>query len=181
MFAVIKTGGKQYRVTADDVLKIGKLDGQAGDMIEFGEVLVHGEGENATFGSPLVDGARVTAEVVEQGRARTVIAFKKRRRQNSRRKRGQRQHETTVRILEILASGQTASRKPQPAASTADVTSEGAKGTVDVTASTDMALENQAPAATAKEPKAAKPRASKEASKAEGTQSADSSDGAENN
>jgi large subunit ribosomal protein L21 len=111
MFAVIKTGGKQYRVAAEDVLKIEKIAGNAGDIIEFAEVLAVGEGENATFGAPFVDGAIVTAEVVEQGRANTVIAFKKRRRQNSRRTRGHRQHETTVRISEILTGGAKPSKK----------------------------------------------------------------------
>jgi len=105
MFAVIKTGGKQYRVAANDVLIIEKLAGEAGDTVEFGEVLAFGEGDAATFGAPFVDGATVTAEVIKQGRAKTVIAFKKRRRQNSRRKHGHRQHETTVRIMEILTGG----------------------------------------------------------------------------
>ena len=105
MFAVIKTGGKQYRVAANDLLKVEKLAGNAGDVIEFAEVLAVGEGDNATIGAPFVEGAVVTAEVVEQGRAKTVIAFKKRRSQNSRRKRGHRQHLTTVRIAEILTGG----------------------------------------------------------------------------
>ena len=112
MFAVIKTGGKQYRVAANDVLKIEKLAGEAGDIVEFGQVLAHGEGDNVTIGAPFVEGAIVTAEVVEQGRAKTVIAFKKRRRQNSRRKHGHRQHETTVRIAEILTGGPSRRRRP---------------------------------------------------------------------
>lgn len=111
MFAVIKTGGKQYRVVANDVLKIEKLAGNPGDMVEFAEVLAVSEGADATIGAPLVAGALVTAEVVEQGRARTVIAFKKRRRQNSRRARGNRQYETTVRISEILTGGAKPSKK----------------------------------------------------------------------
>ena len=69
MFAVIKTGGKQYRVAANDLLKIEKLAGDVGDIVEIGHVLAHGEGDNVTFGAPFVDGALVTAEVVEQGRA----------------------------------------------------------------------------------------------------------------
>ena len=105
MFAVIKTGGKQYTVAADDLLKVEKLAGDAGDMVEFSEILMVGEGADATIGKPFVDGALVTAEVVEQGRARKVIAFKKRRRQNSKRTRGHRQHETTIRIAEILTGG----------------------------------------------------------------------------
>jgi large subunit ribosomal protein L21 len=111
MFAVIKTGGKQYRVAANDLLKVEKLAGNAGDIIEFAEVLAVGEGENAAIGAPFVDGAIVTAEVVEQGRAKTVIAFKKRRRQNSRRTRGHRQHLTTVRIAEILTGGARPAKK----------------------------------------------------------------------
>ena len=112
MFAVIKTGGKQYTVAADDLLKVEKLAGDAGDMVEFSEVLMVGEGADATIGKPFVDGALVTAEVVEQGRARKVIAFKKRRRQNSKRTRGHRQHETVIRIAEILTGG----AKPKKAA-----------------------------------------------------------------
>lgn len=119
MFAVIKTGGKQYRVAADDLLKIEKIDAEAGDIVEFGEVLMVGEGSDASVGAPFVDGALVTAEVIEQGRARKVIAFKKRRRQNSKRSRGHRQHLTTVRISEILTGGakpsKKAAAKPAPA------------------------------------------------------------------
>jgi len=111
MFAVIKTGGKQYRVAANDLLKIEKLEANVGDIVEIGSVLAHGEGENVTFGAPFVDGALVTAEVVEQGKNRTVIAFKKRRRQNSRRKIGHRQLLTTVRIAEILLGGAKPAKK----------------------------------------------------------------------
>jgi large subunit ribosomal protein L21 len=111
MFAVIKTGGKQYRVAANDVLKIEKVAGEVGDLVEIGQVLAHGEGDNVVLGAPFVDGALVTAEVVAQGRAATVIAFKKRRRQNSKRRRGHRQYETTVRIDEILIGGAKPSKK----------------------------------------------------------------------
>lgn len=112
MFAVIKTGGKQYRVATDDVLTLEKLDGDAGEMVEFSDVLMVGTEGDVTIGSPLVDGALVTAEVVTQGRGRKVIAFKKRRRQNSRRKKGHRQYLTTVRISEILTGGAKPSKKP---------------------------------------------------------------------
>jgi large subunit ribosomal protein L21 len=104
MFAVIKTGGKQYRVAADDLLKVEKIKGEPGEIVQFGEVLVVG-GEPATLGTPTVAGASVAAEVVEQGRGPKVIAFKKRRRKNSRRKRGHRQEFTLVRITEILTDG----------------------------------------------------------------------------
>ena len=111
MFAVIKTGGKQYRVAANDLLKIEKLEAKVGEIVELSQVLAHGEGENVIFGAPFVDGAMVTAEVVEQGKNRTVIAFKKRRRQNSRRKIGHRQLLTTVRIAEILLGGAKPAKK----------------------------------------------------------------------
>ena len=119
MFAVIKTGGKQYRVAADDVITIEKLEGVAGDKIEFTEILMVGVGADATIGAPFVEGAVVSAEVVDQGRAKKVIAFKKRRRQNSKRSRGHRQHQTIVRILDIAAAGGKAkksSKKTEAAA-----------------------------------------------------------------
>ncbi|MCO5080483.1 MAG: 50S ribosomal protein L21 [Rhizobiaceae bacterium] len=111
MFAVIKTGGKQYRVAANDVLKVERVAGEVGEIVQFGQVLAFGEGDSATLGAPFVDGASVAAEVVEQGRGEKVIAFKKRRRQNSRRKRGHRQLLTTVRITEILTGGAKPSKK----------------------------------------------------------------------
>jgi len=103
MYAVIKTGGKQYRVAADDVLTVEKLAGEPGAKIEFGEVLMLG-GDSVKIGAPLVSGALVKAEVVEQTRGPKVIAFKKRRRKNSRRKRGHRQDLTTVKITEIIGA-----------------------------------------------------------------------------
>ena len=99
MFAVIKTGGKQYSVAAEDQLKVEKLAGEPGDIVEIKEVLMVGN----TVGTPLVEGAMVTAEIIEQGRSCKVIAFKKRRRQNSRRTIGHRQHFTRVRITEVNA------------------------------------------------------------------------------
>jgi large subunit ribosomal protein L21 len=104
MFAVIKTGGKQYRVAAEDVLKVEKVKGDPGEIVQFGEVLLVG-GEAVTVGAPTVAGASVAAEVLEQGRGPKVIAFKKRRRKNSRRKRGHRQEFTLVRVTEILTDG----------------------------------------------------------------------------
>ena len=102
MFAVIKTGGKQYRVAANDVLTIEKLEAEAGAVIEFNEVLVIGVGADAKIGAPFVSGATVKAEVVEHNRGAKVLSFKKRRRQNSKRIRGHRQHHTVVRITDIL-------------------------------------------------------------------------------
>ena len=111
MFAVIKTGGKQHRVVADDVLTVGKLDGDVGSKITFGEVLAIGSGDDIMIGAPLVSGASVAAEIVEHARGPKVIAFKKRRRQNSRRKRGHRQLLTTIKITEILTGGAKPSKK----------------------------------------------------------------------
>jgi large subunit ribosomal protein L21 len=113
MFAVIKTGGKQYRVAAEDTLEIDRVAGEVGQIVEIGRVLAHGEGDKVTIGSPFVEDATVTAEVVEQGRGPKVIAFKKRRRQNSRRTRGHRQLLTTVRISEILIGGAKPSKKAE--------------------------------------------------------------------
>jgi large subunit ribosomal protein L21 len=114
MYAVIKTGGKQYRVAANEVVTIEKVAGDAGATVEFTEVLmVAGSGE-AKVGKPLISGAKVVAEVVEQGRAPKVIAFKKRRRKNSRRKRGHRQEFTLIRITEILTEGKKPSKTAAP-------------------------------------------------------------------
>ena len=103
MYAVIKTGGKQYRVAPDDVLTIEKVRGDAGANVEFAEVLMIG-GDTPKFGSPLVSGAKVVGEFVEATRGPKVISFKKRRRKNSRRKRGHRQDLTTVRIKSIIGA-----------------------------------------------------------------------------
>jgi large subunit ribosomal protein L21 len=103
MYAVIKTGGKQYRVAADDILEVEKVAGDAGATVEFGEVLMIGGDAGAKIGAPFLSGAKVLAEVVEQGRGPKVIAFKKRRRKNSRRKRGHRQELTTIKIKSIVA------------------------------------------------------------------------------
>src|SRR3954471_18235821 len=113
MFAVIKTGGKQYRVAAEDKLKVEKVAGEPGEIIQFGEVLVVG-GDSVTLGAPTVSGASVAGVVVAQSRGPKVIAFKKRRRKNSRRKRGHRQEFTLVRITEILTDGAKANQNPPP-------------------------------------------------------------------
>jgi large subunit ribosomal protein L21 len=113
MFAVFKTGGKQYRVAAEDVLKVDKIEGEPGEIVEFGEVLAVG-GESVTLGAPTVAGATVAAEVLDQGRGGKIIAFKKRRRKNSRRKRGLRQEFTLLRITEILTAGKKPSKTPPP-------------------------------------------------------------------
>ena len=101
MYAVIKTGGKQYRVAADDILDIEKRTGEAGEKITFDNVMMIGGDGAPTIGSPAIEGATVTAEVVGQMRTRKIIVFKKKRRKNYRRKNGHRQHFTRVKILSI--------------------------------------------------------------------------------
>ena len=100
MYAVIKTGGKQYHVAEDQLLKIERIDGEPGQIIQLGEVLVLG-GDTPKLGTPTVAGASVAVEVVEQSRGPKVISFKKRRRKNSRRKKGHRQDLSKIRITEI--------------------------------------------------------------------------------
>jgi len=111
MYAVIRTGGKQYRVTPEDVIQIEKVDAAQGDVLEFDDVLMVGkDGEAPQIGSPVVDGARVSAEVLEQGRGEKIVVFKKKRRKNYRRKAGHRQDLTTVRVLEVLGAGAKAKK-----------------------------------------------------------------------
>ena len=100
-FAVIKTGGKQYKVSANDTIRIEKLDDKAGKKFEFKEVLLTTDNTTTEIGSPMIDGAYVEAELLKQARNDKIIIFKKRRRQNSRRKRGHRQHVSIVKILKI--------------------------------------------------------------------------------
>ena len=115
MFAVIRTGGKQYRVTPNALLKVEKLDAVAGGTITFTDVLAVGVDGNLTIGSPIVADASVTATVIAQDRLDKVIIFKKRRRQNSRRRNGHRQHVTVLRIGGINANGQTYTAEAAPA------------------------------------------------------------------
>jgi large subunit ribosomal protein L21 len=124
MFAVFKTGGKQYRVAAEDLLKVDKIKGEPGEIVEFADVLVVG-GESVTLGAPTIAGAVVAAEVIEQGRGPKIIAFKKRRRKNSRRKRGHRQPFTLVRITEILTDGRKPSKTARSTAQPSSAASEG--------------------------------------------------------
>jgi large subunit ribosomal protein L21 len=105
MFAIIRTGGKQYKVASGDVIAVEKLAGDPGATVELAEVLMVGDGADVSTGTPLVAGASVSAELVEHRRADKIIVFKKKRRQNYRRKNGHRQHQTVLRITEIRAGG----------------------------------------------------------------------------
>ena len=113
MFAVIKTGGKQYRVAAEDVIRVDRVNGQPGEIVEFGEVLVLG-GDTPQLGTPTISGATVAGEVLQHTRGDKVIAFKKRRRKNSRRKRGYRHEFSVIRITEILTGGAKPSKTAAP-------------------------------------------------------------------
>jgi large subunit ribosomal protein L21 len=113
MFAVIKTGGRQYRVVPDDVLEVGKIEGEVGTIIQLTEVLVVG-GDTPILGLPTVAGATVAVEVLDHKRGPKIIAFKKRRRKNSRRKRGYRDEITVLRISEILTDGAKPTKGPRP-------------------------------------------------------------------
>jgi len=113
MFAVIKAGGKQYRVAAEDVIRVDRVNGQPGEIVEFGEVLVVG-GDAPQLGTPTVAGATVAGEVLQHTRGDKVIAFKKRRRKNSRRKRGYRDEITVLRITEVLTDNAKPSIGPRP-------------------------------------------------------------------
>src|SRR3984957_6986595 len=159
MFAVIKTGGRQYRVVPDDVLEIGKIAGDVGTIVQLGEVLLVG-GESPGLGVPTVPGASVAAEVLQHKRGPKVISFKKRRRKNSRRKRGYRDEITVLRITEILTNDNKPTVGPRP------------KREKPVVVATDDG-EDEAPKAAkkkapAKKPAkaAAKPRAKPDAKKA---------------
>lgn len=128
MFAVLKTGGKQYKVAKDDVVTVEKLDAEAGATVEFEEVLML-VGDETKIGAPLVAGAKVTGEVLEQMRGPKVISFKKRRRKSSsQRRRGHRQYLTRVRITDILGGkakvAKAEAEEMAPAQTTAEVPAE---------------------------------------------------------
>jgi len=174
MFAVIKTGGKQYRVVPNDVLEIGKITGDVGTIVQLGEVLVVG-GDTPVLGGPLVAGASVAAEVLDHKRGPKVIAFKKRRRKNSKRKRGYRDEITVIRVTEILTDGKTPSigprvkkEKPAAAAPAADETETTAKkAPAKKAAAKPAAKKEAAPKAAAKKAPAKKAPAKKAAAKSE--------------
>ncbi len=105
MYAVIKTGGKQYKVAKDDVIRVEKMAGEPGESVDFSEVLLVGDDDGQTVGAPLIEGATVAATVLEQKRDKKIIVFKKKRRQGYKRKNGHRQNLTVLRITDILAAG----------------------------------------------------------------------------
>ena len=158
MFAVIRTGGKQYRVAKDDTIVVEKLAGDPGTMVELSEVLMIGSGKSASIGSPLVDKAAVFAEVVEQSRADKIIVFKKHRRKNYRRTRGHRQQQTVLRILDVSPTG----AKPKAVAKAKAAPQGTPKATPKPAAKPEPQKETKK---EAKKPEAKKPAAKQEAKK----------------
>ena len=158
MFAVIRTGGKQYRVATEDVIKVEKVKGDPGEIVQFGEVLVVG-GDDVTLGEPTIAGASVAAEVLEQGRGAKVIAFKKRRRKNSRRKRGHRQEFTLLRVTEILTDGAkpTVTARPKPERKPKPVVAASEDGDDAEESAAPKAKDKAKTAAKAKKPASKKP------------------------
>jgi large subunit ribosomal protein L21 len=159
MFAVIKTGGKQYKVAANDVLKIEKLASEAGDVVTFDQVLMVGNGTDVTVGAPLVEGALVAGQLLETTKSDTVIVFKKRRRHNSRRRNGHRQLLSTVRITEILTGGAKVTTQPDARVKARLAAAEAAVPAASVTeAAAKPAMKAEAAPAAEAPAKAAKPR-----------------------
>ncbi|HHB77535.1 MAG TPA: 50S ribosomal protein L21 [Desulfobulbus sp.] len=104
MYAIIRTGGKQYQVAAGDTLKVEKIQGEVGDTIEIRDVLLVADGDNVTIGQPVIDGARVTAKIAEQGRAKKILVFKKKKRKGYQVKNGHRQQYTALTIEEVATA-----------------------------------------------------------------------------
>ena len=127
MFAVIETGGKQYRVAQNDIVTVERLNGEPGETVEFDRVLMMGSGDDVSVGAPTVDGAVVTAEVVDQSRTRKVLIFKKKRRKHHRRSGSHRQEQTVLRITEISAKGSKPKAAKKAAAPADDAAAEPAK------------------------------------------------------
>lgn len=174
MYAVIKTGGKQYRVSKDDVIVVEKLMGEPGETIEVGQVMMLGEeGKAPTLGTPVVEKAAVFAEVLEQQKGDKILVFKKKRRHNYRRLKGHRQFETVLRILDVSATGSKPAAAKKPAAKKADAPKADAKAETKAAAKKPAAkkaetkTESEAPAkkAAAKKPAAKKAPAKKAAAK----------------
>ena len=164
MYAVIKTGGKQYRVAADDKLQIEKLPGEAGDIVEFTDVLMVASDGSVDVGAPFVAGATVAAEIIGQVRGPKIIIFKKHRRKHFRRKNGHRQDLTSVRITEILTGGAKPAKKAAAKPAKAEKTTETAPA--ETAPATTSASKTKAPAKPArakvdKEAKAEKAKAAK--------------------
>jgi large subunit ribosomal protein L21 len=158
MFAVIKAGGKQYRVIEDQVLKVEGVKGEPGTIVQLGDVIMLG-GDTPQIGSPMVSGASVAAEILDHVRGGKVIAFKKRRRKNSRRKRGHRQDFVLIRISEILTEGAKPTKGPKPKPEAKAKTTEGTAADAGEDKPKAKSKPAKKPAAKAKAKPAAKAKA----------------------
>ena len=174
MYAVVKTGGKQYRVSKDDVIVVEKLAADTGSSVELDQVLMLDDGKDAQIGTPLVDGARVAATVLDQARNDKIIVFKKKRRKDYKRLKGHRQQVTILRITDILAKGQKASpakaaapvkEEAKPAEAEAPVTQEAAAPEAAAPAKKTAAKKAAAKKAPAKKAASKKAPAKKAAAK----------------
>ena len=164
MYAVIRTGGKQYKVAENDILAIERLDGEKDGALTFSDVLALHDGTDLKLGAPFVDGASVTADIVEQGRGAKIIVFKKKRRKGYRRKKGHRQLETVIRITAINGAGK-AKTTEKTAAKTTEKTAAKTAAAKEKPAEAKGESAQAKPAAAPKE--ATKPAAAKTAAKAE--------------
>lgn len=168
MFAVVKTGGKQYRVAKDDVIVVEKLAGEPGATVELDQVLMLDDGKGLAIGAPLIDGARVAATVIDQARSDKIIVFKKKRRKKYRRTHGHRQDITVLRITDILATGKKAAATAKASADAdgpaAGEAAPAAKPTAKTTA--EAPAKPAAKKKAAAKPPAAKPKAAAPAKKA---------------
>jgi len=168
MFAVFRTGGKQYKVAKNDIIRVETVPGSSGDLVEFTEVLMIGDGSQTTVGKPLVAGATVAAALVDQIQADKVIIFKKKRRHNYRRKRGHRQPLSLLRVVDILTDGKKPDAATKDAAKAAvQAKSEKTRAAKEAVSATTgakrKAVRKAAPKAAAKKAAAKKPAAKKKA------------------
>jgi large subunit ribosomal protein L21 len=164
-FAVIKTGGKQYKVAANDVVKIEKIAGEPGDVVTFDQVLLVGDGDNVTVGAPLVEGALVAGQFIATEKERTVIILKKERRQHYDRRNGHRQRLSTVRITEILTGGAAVTTQVDDIAKARYLKAQAASGAAASVVEAPAAA--PAPAVEAEAPVAKPKRTTKKAAAAE--------------
>lgn len=178
MFAVVRTGGKQYRVQEGRTIRVGKLAGEPGETVELGDVLMMGDGADVTIGSPSIAGARVVGTIAEQGREKKIVVFRYKSKTRQRKKTGHRQHFTSVRIEDILAPGQSPKPKkerkaPEPAAEEKPKRGRGRKPATEAELTTPAETESVAEATTevsAEAPEAAVTAAEAEAAAPETTE-----------
>lgn len=165
MYAVIQTGGKQYRVANGDVITVEKLEGEAGSTLAISPVLMLDDGNETQVGTPIVEGAAVTAELVEQTRGKKIVVFKKKRRQGYQRTHGHRQDQTVLRIVDVTGKAKAPAKKAAKAAPKADEAPAEAAPAAEAKPAAKKPAAKKAASSTAKKPAAKKPAAKKPAAK----------------